>query len=137
MSEKSRILSEFKRQLVTFFDELIAQLPREPDLVLCRVMINDQVNILDTVRAFQRMLDSDNGEMRDMVKNRNEAFFLERNVFQVLSAETNTRMKRLWCTQLSSDDKFVIWQWFTTFIHLADQFTKAHSEGPQSPVAEK
>ena len=40
---QNQVLSEFKKQVVQFFDELIAQFPTASDLVVCRILMNDQV----------------------------------------------------------------------------------------------
>ena len=44
---KIQILKIFKDQFITFLDELIAQFPREPDLVIVRIFMKDQVPIAD------------------------------------------------------------------------------------------
>ena len=47
--QRMRILSIFKEQFITFLDELIAQFPKEPDLVIVRIFMKDQVPIEDVM----------------------------------------------------------------------------------------
>ena len=126
MSETIQILTEFKRQLVKFFDELISQFPNEGDLVICRILVNDQLDIEHAIEQFIVKLDADNGEMRTMVKEKNDAFFIERDIWQTISQDTGTRMKKIWCsTQVTDDDRDVIWQWFASFVYLSDRYHKS------------
>jgi hypothetical protein len=37
------ILQEFKNNLISFFDELIDLFPTEPDLVIIRIFLKDQI----------------------------------------------------------------------------------------------
>ena len=47
--QQLRILSIFKDQFITFLDELIAQFPSEPDLVIVRIFMKDQVPVADVL----------------------------------------------------------------------------------------
>ena len=50
MADQSiRILAVFKKQFIKFLDELIAQFPREPDLVIVRIFMKDQVPVADVM----------------------------------------------------------------------------------------
>ena len=68
-----QILKIFKDQFITFLDELIAQFPREPDLVIVRIFMKDQVPIADIMcHIVQQILPH---EAR--IKRKDESFFLE------------------------------------------------------------
>ena len=120
------ILKEFKTQVLAFFDELIGQFPREGDLVVVRLFLANQIPIKEVMDKFILKLTRNNNELRRMVKERNEIFFLEHNIFQSVSKEQTNNFRKLWMSgQLDSDDKEVIWKWIEAFIFLADKYTAA------------
>lgn len=116
------ILTEFKKQLVNFFDELIDQFPSESDLIVVRVFLKDQVPITDVMSYFIREI----LPLKDMVKNKNEDFFLKNNIlFSQIDKNKVNHFKRLWRSeQLDNDDKAVIWTWFSSFISLTERYQK-------------
>ena len=124
---EAEVLKEFKIQFTIFFDELISQFPHEGDLVVMRLLISTQLSIVDTVNLFIYQINTKNGEQRQMIKDRNEVFFLKYEVTQ----ETNDKyklshFKKLWRSGvLDDEDKRVIWQWIDTFVFLADKYTKS------------
>lgn len=122
MSSEIEILSEFKKQLLAFFDELIAQFPREGDLVVIRLFIATQIAIKDVMNNFIHKLNIKDNELRKIIKARNDTFFLEHNVFDTTNTNTNN-LKKLWLSgQLDKEDKEVIWKWIDTFVFLADKY---------------
>ncbi len=128
------ILQEFKNQLVNFFDELINQFPSEGDLVVIRLFLSNQIPIRDVMNHFNYQLNKDNKLFKTMIKNRDEQFFLENNLFD-LSGSNRDKMshfKRLWRSGvLDDEDKMVMWRWVDSFVYLTDKYTKAlvKSEG--------
>jgi hypothetical protein len=122
-----QILSEFKTQITTFFDELIAQFPQEGDLVVMRLFISTQLPIEDTLNKFIYEITTNNGEKRQAVKERNESFFLNCETTNETSEKYKLHhFKKLWRSgQLDDEDKRVIWQWIDTFIFLADKYVKS------------
>jgi len=125
-ANQNQILSEFKKTVVQFFDELIAQFPSASDLVVCRILMNDQVPVRLVMDAFCDKLDVNEGEMRAMIREKNESFFIERDIFEVVSGDVGTRLKKLWVSpQLRDDDRNIIWDWFNSFVFLADKFKKS------------
>ncbi len=122
----TEVLIEFKKQLIIFFDELIAQFPSEGDFVILRIFIDNQIPIIDAMNVFNHKINKDDMKLRKMVKERNEYFFLEHNIFDQLDKNKVNHMKKLWRSgQLEDDDKRIIWQWFDTFIFLGDKYTKS------------
>ena len=122
-----QILSEFKTQITTFFDELIAQFPQEGDLVVMRLFISTQLPIEDTLNKFIYEITTNNGEKRQAVKERNELFFLKCETTNETSEKYKlSHFKKLWRSgQLDDEDKRVIWQWIDTFIFLADKYVNS------------
>ena len=125
MSTEIELLTQLKTQLVNFMDELIETFPREPDFVIYRIFINDQIPILDIMIYIIAEI----CPLHDMVKNKDENFFLERNVlFAKFNDKSNNkvnRFKKLWTSgTLDSEDKEVLWSWFNSIIYLGNKFTE-------------
>ena len=125
MSE-NEVLIEFKTQLISFFDELISQFPQEGDLVVLRLFVTNQMPIQSIMNIFIQKINTNEQELRKMVKDRNECFFLEHNIFENVCKEKITHFKKLWRSgRLDIEDKEVIWNWIDAFIYLGDKYTKA------------
>ena len=124
MTTQLDMLVEFKTQFTTFFDELIAQFPKEGDLVVMRLYIATQMDIMSTINAILHEMNRNNGASRQAVKDHNDEYFLKYKI----SPETNDKyklnnFKTLWRSgALDNDDKEVIWSWIDTFISMADKY---------------
>lgn len=122
---ETEILLEFKIQLINFFDELIAQFPHEGDLVVLRLFLSNQIPIKETLDTFNHRLNKDDKKLKQMIKERNETFFLENNIFGPVKKDKVNHFRKLWRSgNLDMDDKKVIWQWIDTFVYLAAKYTK-------------
>ena len=112
----------FKAQLVTFFDELIEQFPDESDLVIIRIFIKDQAPVADVMMYFV----TDILPLRNVVKNRDESFFIDNNIlFSKLEKGKVNHFKKLWrSNELDKNDRLAIWRWFDLFISLAEKYQK-------------
>ena len=122
------ILQEFKNSLVTFFDELIDQFPEEGDLIMVRIFLKDQMPIETVMTVFINNLHRDDQKLKKMVKDRNEVFFLENNIFDTVGKDKVLHFKKLWRSgRLDNDDKKVVWKWIDSFIFLGDKYLKAKS----------
>jgi hypothetical protein len=120
------VLTEFKTQLISFFDELIGQFPQEGDLVVIRLFISSQIPMKDAMNIFNHKINTNEKMLRKMVKSRDEIFFLEHNIFDHLGKEKISHFKKLWRSgRLDDEDKEVIWNWVDAFIYLGDKYTKA------------
>lgn len=129
------ILVEFKNQLVNFFDELINQFPSEGDLVVIRLFLSNQIPIRDVMNNFNYQLNKENKIIKTMIKNRDEQFFLENNLFDLngTKKEKISHFKRLWRSGvLDDEDKKVMWKWVDSFVYLTDKYTKAISKTIES-----
>ncbi len=115
-----RVLSIFKTQFIQFLDELIAQFPQEPDLVIVRIFMKDQVPVADVMcHIICEVLPHEKA-----IKQRDDDFFLKNNeLFQELNPDTVVHFKRLWTSKnLEKDDRDAIWRWFDAFIMLAKKY---------------
>lgn len=123
MSSEIEILSQLKTQLVNFLDELIESFPNEPDFVIFRIFVNDRLPIIDIMNYITINL----CPLHDMVKSRNENFFLNYNIlFEKFNESESTkinRFKSIWISgNLDKDEKEAIWKWFQTFIHIGNKY---------------
>ena len=120
------ILIQLKNQLVNFLDELAETYPDEPDFVIFRHFVSDKIPIVDIMEYIVTHL----CPLQDMVKNRNEEFFLNRNIlFENLHQDSTNKInyfKRLWTSEvLDKENKETIWKWFNAFIYLGNKYTEA------------
>jgi len=120
------ILQEFKNNLITFFDELIDQFPSEADLVIIRIFLKDQISIEEVIKIFNNIINKDNQKFKKMIKERNESFFLDSNIFDEISKTKVVHFKKLWRSDvLDKDDKEIIWKWIDSFVFLSDKYVKS------------
>lgn len=125
MSE-TLILQEFKNNLITFFDELIDQFPTEADLVIIRIFLKDQIPIEEVINIFINTINKDGQRFKKMIKDRNEIFFLESNIFDSISKTKVVHFKKLWrSNSLDDDDKKIIWKWIDSFVYLGEKYIKS------------
>ena len=130
------ILSEFKTQIISFFDELVEQFPSEADLIIARLVIaNNQIPIKTIMDTFIEQLDANDQEIRKMIKNRDETFFLEHDILNgaksynfdnrdAVSSKAN-HFKNIWLSDSVDDEmKATFWQWFDAFIFIGDKYKK-------------
>jgi len=120
----SEILCEFKKNLITFIDELIGQFPSEIDFIFIRIYLKDQIPIEKIMDIFLTTILKDDQKIKKMARERNEAFFLD-NVFDSFGKDKVDNFKKLWRSgRLDKADKKIVWSWFDTFIYLADKYNK-------------
>ncbi len=126
MSEQ--ILIQFKNSLVSFIDELIDAFPREPDLIILRIFLKDQVPIEDVMTKFIYAINKNEQELKKYIKDRNELFFLESDVFESISKSKALNFKKLWRSgNLDDDEKLAVWKWIDSFVILSERYTKSKS----------
>jgi hypothetical protein len=117
-----QILSDFKNNLIKFFDELAEQFPTEGDLVIIRILLKDRIPIHEVMTYFIKEILRD----KPKIKSRDDTFFTEgKSLFGMLpEAQANT-FKRIWRSpQLDKDDRIVIWQWTDLFVALSEKYQK-------------
>jgi len=123
------VLTEFKNNIITFFDELIDQFPDLGELVIMRIFLKDQICIKDVIEMTGFQLNKNQGIIRKMIKDRNEEFFLEENnFFDVLSENKKNnflKFSSIWRSKrLDKEDKETIWKWIDSFVFLTDKYNK-------------
>jgi len=123
---KLSVLKEYKRSIITFIDELIDQFPTEGDLVMIRIFLNDQIPIDDIMKAFCYDVNKNDGEIRKFIKERDDKYFLDHNIFDGFGGKSKANhFKKLWrSSELDDDDKNTIWRWIDSFVYLSDKYAK-------------
>lgn len=125
MSELA-ILIEFKKQVITFIDELIEQFPDESDLIVSRIFFNDQLPVVEFMNHFiARVL-----PLKEMIVARDESFFIYNNhLFDRFNKDKVNHFKRLWKSKnMDQETKQIIWEWFDVFILISEKYQKIRLE---------
>lgn len=131
---RNQVLAAFGTSLVAFMDELIDQFPTEPGLIFARILLKDQIPIESTMKNFVLKIEQNDGELKKMIEQKDEKFFLENNVFSLnatdgehysIQGSTVNHFRNLWLSNLDDDDRTIMWKWFETFVVLADKFQEA------------
>lgn len=124
MTSEIELLTQLRTQLVNFLDELIETFPNEPDFVIFRIFVKDQIPVIEIMNYITLKL----CPLNDMVKARNEDFFLKQNIlfekFDEKKTSTVNHFKNLWqSNMLDKENKEIIWKWFESFIYLGNKYT--------------
>jgi len=118
-----RILNLFRENIVEFFNELIEQFPEEGDLIIIKLFLETQIPITDIMNIFNIHINADDCLLKKMVKDRNDKFFIEHNLFDIFGKEKVGHFKNLWQSEtMTSELKDVIWSWVECFIKLGDAY---------------
>ena len=123
MSTKVKLLSLYKEQLITFLDELIEQFPSEGDLVILRVFFGNQIDTATVIEIFLERINANSNQLRQMIKERNETFFLEHDAFYGTDQSKVSHFRNLWLSHdLDDETKTIIWNWIDIFVSIADKY---------------
>ena len=123
------VLKEFKNNLISFFDELIDQFPDIGELVMIRIFLKDQVDIIYIIESVSYQINKCDQHIRKIIKERNEEFFLEENNFFdglfPKKSDKVLKFKTIWrSNSLDKEDKETIWKWIDSFVYLTDKYNK-------------
>jgi hypothetical protein len=117
-----QILTEFKKNLVQFLDELIDQFPEEGDFVIFRVFVNDQLPTQEIMNHFITSI----LPHKAIIKARDDKVFTEMNILYFGMDKSKAGvMRKIWRSpRLDVQDREVIWRWFDSFIYLVEKYQK-------------
>lgn len=126
---ETQILIQFKNSLISFIDELIEQFPQEPDLIILRIFLKDQIPIEDVMTKFTYTINKNDQELKKYITERNEYVFLESDVFDGIAKSKSINFKKLWRSgNLDSEEKETVWKWVDSFVKLSDLYNKAKNK---------
>jgi hypothetical protein len=95
---------------------------------MIRIFLKDQIPIEDVMNIFSNAINKDNAKLKKMIKDRNEIFFLENNIFDSISKTKVVHFKKLWRSgSLDEEDKKVVWRWVDSFVYLSEKYNKIKS----------
>lgn len=126
--DPKRILLGFKRDLIKFLDDLILQLPHVSCLVTMRIFIKDRLDPNQAMDKVLLMLEKNEGEVRQILENRDDSFFLVGNRLDVSESNMSSliELRDIWRSGvLNAGDKESIWKWIDRFVQWADHYKKA------------
>lgn len=117
------ILNEFKKALITFFDELIEQFPEEGELVFIRILLKDRAPVVEIMNYFIKKILPE----KTTIKSRDQKFFTDSDaLFGMLGDERAVNLRKIWKSpKLDKDDREVIWKWMDSFIFFIEKYQKA------------
>jgi len=122
------ILSIFKTNLISFIDELIGQFPQEPDLIIMRIFLKDQVPIQDVMLKFIYAINKEDQKIKKEIKDRNDIVFMKNEIFESISKSKTINFAKLWKSDILDDaDKETIWRWIDSFVTLSERYTKTRN----------
>ena len=114
-------VKKFKVILLQFIDELVQMFPSDSDIVLCRILIKDQIPIEAVINIFVKYFINH----LDMIENRDESFFSTGTdeFCQALKLRSNI-FHRIWFLEnLDDDDKATLWEWIVSISKLVQKCT--------------
>jgi hypothetical protein len=116
-----KILSDFHKSLVCFFDELIEMFPSEQEFILIRILVKDQIPSTQIMTYFEYV--EGNNEIMSSIQKRDDKFFINNILFSKIIKKSDV-FKNIWQTKLNDDDKKVIWSWVDSFMHITKEYKK-------------
>lgn len=120
MSTKSIIIT----QISNFIEELCTTYPNDNDLFLFKEKFNlvKGINSQLIIDYFIKFV----YPHKESIKNENESFFLEGGGQEEINDKYGLRLrdnlKSIWSTEMSLENKKVVWKYFKTFILLIDKY---------------
>lgn len=117
---KLEILSLFKDNMLQFIDNLVELCPEEGELIMFRILFENQLPIEDTMIRLAKVI----LPIKEMIIKKNEKFFLEGNdIFGNVKQEKIIKWKQLWLKKnLDSQDREMIWKWLQLFLGLSEMY---------------
>lgn len=115
------ILDEIKKNLTTFFDELIDQFQEEGELIRIRISIKDVypiVNILNTM--IHDLL-----PYKERIKAKDDTLITDPLIFKSISPDRVRLFRKIWrSNKLDKTDRETIWKWIESWIYLIEKYQK-------------
>lgn len=127
MSQKIEILKKFKAQLIAFLNELIEMFPKDGDLVMYRIFIENNIPIETAMTKFIHKLESK--DLKKHIENRSESFFMENNIIDIKHSDRVNYLRKIWRSGvLDDEDKDMMWKWVDHFVNISEEYKKVISE---------
>lgn len=109
---------KLKHMIIEFMDELIDIFPLEADILFSRMLIKQSDS--DKIwLEFQKSL----YVHKQQIKDRNDGFFLEHTIDDLIPIEKVTHFKNLW-KRIDQENKTIVFEWLDCFIEFVEQNDK-------------
>jgi hypothetical protein len=115
------VLSEFKRSVISFFDELIEMFPNVGEFVMIRILLKDQLPIISVMNHFIANVLPE----KNTIKTRDDSIILEKDIFFPKSRTLEFKGLRSVWSSLDGEDKDTIWCWLDSFVFLCEKYQNA------------
>jgi hypothetical protein len=103
-----------------FLDDIITILPNETLIVLAKIYISTQLTGYKLMKKFKKNI----LPIKDLVKNRNENFFLNGKYIDSLLDKYNIKLnfRDIW-VKISPANKKLMWAWCDQFINITTEYS--------------
>jgi hypothetical protein len=122
------ILIDFKKQFISFLDELSTQFPQEGNFVILRLSLSCEIFPKIIMDNFIHMINKNNQELKKLITQRNESFFIDFDIFDIFEnfkkTEENIFKKIFINKQLDKEDKSILWKWIDLFVLISEKYSK-------------
>ena len=121
MSNNINYELELKKQKIKFFDELIEQFPCEPNFVLVRIWIQDQLPESEYMKRFTNQL----YPHKECVESKNPELFKIFDKMMSKGWKSSTPVFQKIYEDSDEDDRNVLWQWINLFLKIVENHIKS------------
>jgi iron-sulfur cluster repair protein YtfE (RIC family) len=120
--DKPTLAIKLKKQLLQFLKELSLQLPKEGDIILAIIILENQIPEQSIVDYFITKIIP----LKDEIMNKNEKFFLENNIlFESIENSTVNKFKTIWqSNDITNENREIIWDWFKIFVMITEKYMR-------------
>jgi len=115
------VLTDFKRNIISFFDELIEMFPNIGEFVMIRILLKDQLPISSVMNHFISTVLPE----KNTIKSRDDSIILEKDIFFPKSKTLEFKGLRSVWSSLDDEDKGTIWAWLDSFVFLCEKYQTA------------
>ena len=122
---KEKLLILFKKQVISFLDELISSYSQISTFVIIRVFVKDQIPLNDVLGRYIKICLI----YKDKVEKRDEDFIINSDaIIEGLGAtdwamDTKKELTNFWLSdQLDTDSKEMIWKWLNLLMSIAQKY---------------
>lgn len=116
------IVSQFKKQILGLIDDLQEIFPKESDLLLIRLYLDNAIPEIELIEGFEKWV----YPWKDKILAKNDIFFKDNDhAFGPLPKNKVEKIKNMWFSNtFDKDDKEVLWAYFQVYIKLIEKYKK-------------
>lgn len=117
---KIEILLLYKNNMLEFLDNLIELCPEESELIMFRILLENQIPIEDAISNMAKVMIP----LKEVILKKDERFFLDENdIFGKAKQDKVIKWKQVWVKKnLNKSDRDAIWKWIDLFLKLCEMY---------------